>query len=302
MPGRIAAPNSQRSRQESLPGVAGRADPACYTTSLPVVTGAVRVEHFEHNGGSLVDEVLGGPASGDLVLLHGWGGTRDSLRGIGTLFAQTHRVHLVDLPGFGEAPAPPPGWSTVEYADLVQEYLLERVSGPVVLVGHSFGGRVSVRLAARRLDKIRGLVLMAVPGLPQSRFSRTRLRRTGIRWMRKVFLAIAPIVGDRLLRWHTDTFASRDYLAAGALRSLLVRVVNEDLTESARTIACPTLLLWGSDDRETPLWLAHRFQALLNGRSVLTVLPHKDHHIYTGTGAHLCGSIIRRWADVHVHA
>jgi pimeloyl-ACP methyl ester carboxylesterase len=78
--------------------------------------------------------------------------------------------------------------------------------------------------------------------------------------------------------------------------------VNEDLTESARSIACPTLLLWGTDDAETPPWLGRRYAELLGSRATLRLLPHKDHHLYTGTGAHLCGEKMRAWlrADVHV--
>jgi pimeloyl-ACP methyl ester carboxylesterase len=250
----------------------------------------------------LIDEVLGDATSRHMVFLHGWGGSRDSLRGIGTLFQHTHRVHLIDLPGFGEAPAPPPDWGTIHYTDLVQQYLLERITGSVILVGHSFGGRISVRLAARHLPQIRGVVLMGVPGLPQTAFSRTHLRRLGIRWLRKLLVAVKPIAGEKPVAWHTRRFGSKDYLAAGALRSILVRTVNEDLTESARTIACPTLLIWGTDDRETPPWLARRYWELSEGRATLEWLPHKDHHLYTGTGAHLCGFKIRNWADTFVHA
>src|SRR5215510_4073707 len=100
---------------------------------------------FEHGGGTLIDEMLGA-GERHLVFLHGWRSNRDSLRGIGTLFEQTHRVHLIDLPGFGEAPLPPSDWDTVHYTDLVQQYLLDRIQGTVVLVGHSFGGKISIRL------------------------------------------------------------------------------------------------------------------------------------------------------------
>ena len=86
------------------------------------------------------------------------------------------------------------------------------------------------------------------------------------------------------------------------LRAVFVRVVNEDLTESAAAVACPTLLLWGTDDTETPPWLGRRYKELIDGRATLEWLPHKDHHPYTGTGAHLCGYKIRQWAGTHVHA
>jgi pimeloyl-ACP methyl ester carboxylesterase len=253
------------------------------------------IERFAHNGATLIDEVLGDPAAPHLMLLHGWGSSRDSLRGIGVLFQHTHCVHLVELPGFGEAPPPPPDWDTIHYTDLVQQYVLDRLASGVVIVGHSFGGRVSVRLGARRLAPVRGLVLMGVPGLPTPAFSRVWIRRRGIRWLRQLVIALKPVLGERPIQWHTARFGSKDYLAAGALRSVLVKVVNEDLTESAQSIACPVLLIWGSDDTETPPSLAYRYQQLLGERATLEILPHKDHYLYTGTGAHLCGEKIRTW-------
>jgi pimeloyl-ACP methyl ester carboxylesterase len=258
-------------------------------------TDAQIIERFEYNGGSLVDEPSGDPAAHHIIFLHGWGGSRESLRGIATLFQHTHRVHLIDLPGFGEAPPPPESWGTVEYADLVQQYLTERIAAPALLVGHSFGGRVTIRLASRRLSQIRGIVLLGVPGLPQPALSRTRLRRMGIRTLRRVLIALQPVTGSRAVRWHSERFGSKDYQAAGVLRPLLVRTVNEDLTESARSIACPALLVWGTDDTETPPWLATRYAELLGAKATVTLLPHKDHHLYTGTGAHLIGEKMRAW-------
>ena len=63
-------------------------------------SGVISVERFEHNGASLIDEVIGETTSRHLVFLHGWGASRDSLRGIAILFERTHSVHLIDLPGF----------------------------------------------------------------------------------------------------------------------------------------------------------------------------------------------------------
>ena len=262
-------------------------------------SGVNHLARFEHAGATLVDEVLGDSVSRHIVFMHGWGGDRDSLRAIGMLFRPTHAVHLLDLPGFGDAPPPPADWDTIRYTDLVQEYLLDGVSAPVVLVGHSFGGRIALRLAGRRLPQIRAIVLMAVPGLPAPPLSRVRLRRSAIGLLRRLLRAMEPVAGPAPLAWHTRTFGSKDYLAAGGLRSVLVRTVNEDLTASAKTVACPVLLIWGSDDRETPPSLARRFEELLDGHATLEMLPHKDHHLYSGTGAHLCAFKIRSWLEAH---
>jgi pimeloyl-ACP methyl ester carboxylesterase len=232
-----------------------------------------------------------------LVFLHGWGLTRDSLRGIGILFQHTFRVHLIDLPGFGEAPLPPADWTTIDYADLVEHYLATLRPGTVFLVGHSFGGRVALRIAARRQAYLGGVALLAVPGLPARGWSRARVRRTGVRLLRRVLTALRPITGGGPLDWHTARYGSRDYLAAGPLRGVLVRSVNEDLTESARQSACPFLLVYGTDDTETPPWLGFAYRDLMPTRATLDLLPHKDHHLYGGTGAHLCAYKIREWLD-----
>src|SRR5439155_9043845 len=136
---------------------------------LPRGVNEVGVERFERSGATLVDEILDGPPDRHIIFLHGWRANRDSLRGIAGLFQPTDRVHLIDLPGFGDAPLPPAAWGsagTIDYADLVQQYIFDRVSGPTILVAHSFGARVALRLAARRLPQIRAIVLMAAPGLP----------------------------------------------------------------------------------------------------------------------------------------
>jgi len=208
-------------------------------------------------------------------------------------------VHLLDLPGFGEAPAPPADWDTIHYTDLVQQYVLDRLSGTVVVVGHSFGGRVTVRLAARHLAPVRAIVLIGVPGLPRPAWSRARIRRSAIRTLRRVLMAAQPLIGPRGMEWHTRRFGSTDYLTAGVLRPVFVRIVNEDLTESARMVACPALLIWGTDDTEAPPWLAHRYAELIGERATVELLPHADHHLYTGTGAHLCAWKIRSWLEAH---
>ena len=275
-------------------------------------SGPSRVERFEYGGATLLDEIIETVevieaadvtgirrAPAHMVFLHGWGASRESLRGIATLFQNRHTVHLIDLPGFGEAPPPPPDWDTSRYADLVEQHLARHAPGPVVLVGHSFGARVSILLAARRPPALLAVVLMAAPGLPAPLLSPVRLRRSAIRWLRKALYLVRPAAGQGAIDWHTRTFGSTDYLAAGPLRQIFVRIVGEDYSAAAAAIQCPVLLLWGAEDRETPPWLAHRFNQLMNGRATVVVLPHKDHHLYAGTGAHLCAFKIRSWLEAH---
>ncbi|MGC4081370.1 MAG: alpha/beta hydrolase [Vicinamibacterales bacterium] len=187
-------------------------------------------------------------------------------------------------------------------ADLVQQYILDRVQAPVVLVGHSFGGRVSIRLASRRLPLIHEVVLIGVPGLPQPALSRRKLEIH--RYPVAPARAETAHAGDRAIgctSWHTARFGSKDYQTAGVLRPLLVRTVTEDLTESASNIACRVLLIWGADDGEAPVWQAKRYAEILGTRATLVVLAHKDHFPYTGTGAHLIVEKMRAWMTQERH-
>jgi len=190
---------------------------------------------------------------------------------------------------------PPGDWDTARYADLIDAYITSLGPVTVIIVGHSFGGRVALRLAARRPVYLAGVSLLGVPGLPLRGWSRQRMRRMGIRALRRVLTWIKPITGERPLAWHSRTYGSRDYLTAGALRPVFIRSVNEDLTESARQSSCPFLLVYGTDDTETPPWLGFAYRALMPERATLDLLPHKDHHLYSGTGAHLCAFKIREW-------
>jgi pimeloyl-ACP methyl ester carboxylesterase len=262
-----------------------------------------RLEKFDYEGASLVAAVSGELSGGEIIFLHGWGGNRRSLFDIGALFQCTHRIHMLDLPGFGDAPPPPHGWGSIQYADLVQQYMLRRCSDQVILVGHSFGGRVGVRLAAKRPSQVKGLVIMGTPGLSQPFFSRRRIRIVWIRWLRTLLRFIQPHTKYKLIDWHTRRYGSKDYLNVKAeLRSVLVNIVNENLAENAGMIACSALLLWGTDDAETPVWLAHRYKKLMGDKATLSLLPHKDHFLFQGTGAHLCGFVIREWLGVKIDA
>jgi pimeloyl-ACP methyl ester carboxylesterase len=255
---------------------------------------------FEQNQGILIDEIRGRPLEGDIFFLHGWGGSRDSLRELAGLFEGSYRIHLIDLPGFGEAPPPPRNWGTTDYAEHLAEYLTKSDGARVLLVGHSFGGRLAIRVAGRRTPTVAGLVLMGVPGLPPERFSPRSIRRAMIRGLRRVLKLLEPITGPGPMNWHTSRFGSKDYLNAGQLRTLLVRTVSEDLTDPAKAVSCPALLIWGSEDRETPPGLAQRYARLLGGKTALSVLPHKDHFPFQGTGAHLCAFRIRSWLAANV--
>jgi pimeloyl-ACP methyl ester carboxylesterase len=215
------------------------------------------------------------------------------MRPMGELLATFCNIVLVDLPGFGLSPLPTEasndggGWGTYEYSERVKRFLDESGIKSCILIGHSFGGRISIQLAARCPELVKGLVLIGSHGLKRRRTPIEALRLKGIKLLGSVAKKIDGATGTRLFaHYFAPRFASADYKAAGDLRKTLVKTVNEDLAPQASQIKAPTLLLWGENDIQTPLDLAHSFNALI-ANSSLHIFPHKDHEPFSDVGAHL---------------
>jgi len=145
-----------------------------------------------------------------LVLVHGLGGSHLNWDLLAPHLTPHARVVALDLPGFGRSEPGDRRATVPANVDVLDRFLTDVVGGPVVLVGNSMGGMISVLAAARAGDRVRGLVLLdpAVPG-PRGRIDPL---------VAGVFAAYAvPGVGERFmwLRRNRQTPLAR---ALGLLR------------------------------------------------------------------------------------
>jgi pimeloyl-ACP methyl ester carboxylesterase len=181
---------------------------------------------------------------------------------------------VVDLPGFGGASPPPPTSSgAAGYADLVTP-ALEACAARVVVLGHSFGGRVAVHLAARHPEQVTALVLTGVPRLvaPEHQARPARSVRLA-RWLHRHHL-----LSDTRMELIRQRRGSTDYRnATGVMRDVLVTVVNEDYGDVLPAITCPVELVWGDDDTAAPLADVERARPRFGGPTKLTVIPGAGH-------------------------
>jgi pimeloyl-ACP methyl ester carboxylesterase len=221
-----------------------------------------------------------------VVWAHGWGQNHQAFRAMAeSLGGSAHHI-LLDFPGFGVSPLPPAAWETAQYADDAAVLLrsLPPFAGKTIWAGHSFGCRVGIQIAARHPDLIQGLCLIAGAGLPRQRnfFENLSLKaRIYAFKITKFFWTLAGRDVDDL----RQKFGSSDYRAAGPLREIFIKVVREDLSKVAHTVSCPTLLIYGSDDRETPPEIGKRLNDLIPG-SRLVVLDGQNHYSLLAEGRH----------------
>lgn len=219
-----------------------------------------------------------------IVWGHGWGQTHTAFLPMAESLTQAGDHILLDFPGFGESPPPPDVWSTSNYADAIALWLKEQNMPPVIWIGHSFGCRVGLQLAARHPQCVAAMALIAGAGLkkkfpPHKKlYFRARIRL--FKLLRKA-LPAGPFK-DRIIA----RFGSADYNASnGVMRSILIKTVNEDLSALAPSVACPVKLVYGLQDTETPPEFGERFSKIIPN-SELFLLDGLDHYSVLTGGRH----------------
>ena len=204
----------------------------------------------------------------DIVLLHGWGQNIQMMEPLSNYLKANHKITIVDLPGFGLSSEPSYAYTVYDYVELLKELFDELKIKKPTLIGHSFGGRLSI-IYASKYD-VEKIVLF---GSPCVRHEYKSCKQTILKTLKKIKI-LSPLAN--LMKKFTG---SADYKnASPVMREVLVKTVNEDLSECAKKIKVETLLIWGDNDKAVPLEHAKELNNLLEN-SDLIVLPG-SHYCY----------------------
>ena len=204
-----------------------------------------------------------------LIFLHGWGVDMNTLKPLANLFKNEAEVWLLDMPGFGKTPAPDKAWDTSDYAAAVAAFAQDLPQKTTVFIGHSFGGRVCIRLAAGFKKQVQGIILIAGAGLPLKHSFPFKIKAFFMRRFAKI--------AKKLPFFNKMQFGSRDYRAAkGIMRSIFVKTVNENLEQTAKEIECPVRLIYGEKDTAAPAYFGEIYKNSIP-QAELSVLKNQDH-------------------------
>jgi pimeloyl-ACP methyl ester carboxylesterase len=227
-------------------------------------------EHRLGRRGVAVRYWVGG-AGPPLLLVHGYGGAAWNFAELAPLLAPRHRLVIPDLPGHGGSAPLPAAPNLAAYADSLVAVCDEEGTAAVDVVGHSLGGSIGVRLAARRPELVRRLVLAAAAGLSSStRAAELLLTFAGIvqpgrfaarrpeRVARSPFLR--RLVFSRFSAsdpWALSERSIRGFLRGPALHTDLLSAAEALVREEPRVdlgrVTCPVLCLWGARDLQAPV-------------------------------------------------
>lgn len=221
-----------------------------------------------------VDDIGEGPV---VLLLHGWGAMRQAWGRLPQEIEKMgFRVVSLDFPGHGESDDPPVAWSVDDYAQFTKALIDQLQADVLYVICHSFGGRITIRLASQWPTLFAKIVMVDVAGIRPKRTWRYYIRTYRYK-LAKRMAKIGFINRLFSLDEKMKNVGSADYqaLKTDTMRQTFIKVVNQDLRPLLPKIQAPTLLVWGSEDQDTPLYM---------GKTMEKEIPNAGLVVFEGAG------------------
>lgn len=214
-----------------------------------------------------------------IVLFHGWGANKEAFTPIIKRLSGYMRVVALDFPGFGKSDEPGEIWDVNLYSEFMKKFIKATNSEGAIWLGHSFGGRVIIKLFEKMEVKPSKIVLVDSAGIKPKRGMDYYVKVYSYKLGKKILKM--PILNKTgLYEKLVKNAGSSDYkVLSDNMRATMTKVVNEDLRGYLPKIDVPTLLMWGDKDTATPIGDAHIMDKLLPDSGIV-VLEGAGHFSY----------------------
>ncbi len=188
-----------------------------------------------------------------ILILHGWGLRGNIYKNLQTLLEKEgYKVFVPDMPGFGDEPLTNSAMNLTDYVNFVKKYIVKKGLSEVIVIGHSFGGRVGLKLSYLYPRLVKTLVLTGVPVVRH-----INIKGKIVKFFLKNLIGLRPVFPVSLLKFGRKIIyrfiGEYDYYKAGNLKKTFQNIINEDISLYAAKLIMPVLLIWGEDDIFTPV-------------------------------------------------
>ena len=208
-----------------------------------------------------------------LVFLHGWGADLNSFLWLKDYFIDEYSLVFVDFLGFGKSEKLTVPYFVSDYVFELKKILNKFDIDELVLIGHSFGGRVAIKFAFL-FDKIFNKLSLVLVDSAGVRPKRNLVYYWKV-WRYKILKS--KVIANKKPKQFLEKFGSEDYKnLSGVMKQTFINVVNEDLCVYAKNLNVKTLIFWGKNDKDTKLYMAHKLHRLIKG-SKLEIVEDAGH-------------------------
>lgn len=225
-----------------------------------------------------------------IILLHGWGLDSDKYSATAEYLSQMAngkwQIIIPDLPGFGKSDDPPSVWGIDEYAEFIKNfiYFIDFKGSPWIMIGHSFGGRIAIKFAAKYPEKLKALILTGAAGIKHDPTIKQKIFLLLAKIGKAVFsLPLVNQLEKPAQKLLYKAAREKDYFEAqGMIREIFQKAIKEDLIDYLPQIKTQTLLVWGKNDHSTPLADGKLMSLKIEsagGRSELKIIEEANHSL-----------------------
>ena len=233
-----------------------------------VVVDATLINYYFYNPKNI--------AKNTIIFLHGW--RSDSsvwFKFLDDEKFNDYQIYLIDLPGYGKSEIPKEPFDLKKYAKVMNSFIKKvNIKNPIA-IGHSFGGALLIKLASDYPDDLKALVLIGASGI-----RKRNLKKTVLKIIAKL---ISPFFKPKFMKklriYLYRMIGSDDYVATPYLKETYLNVIKEDLTKDLEKINLKTLLIWGNNDNDTPLYFAHVMKDKIKDSS-LKIIENAGHFVF----------------------
>ena len=228
-------------------------------------------------------EIFGDENYKQLLVLHGWMASINAMAPIWKYFQNSRKVIVLDFPGQGgKSKEPPVSWGVPEYGEMVKHFMEKLGLEKVDVIGHSFGGRVIIYLASKYPEIFNKIVLTDAAGIKPKMTFKKWIRIRSYK-MGKFFIKLVTPKDkyEEKINELRKKYGSSDYasISSDVMRETFNKVISLDLSDKLKEIKNPTLLMWGENDIDTPLYMAKKMEREIKD-SGLVVLKGAAHFSY----------------------
>lgn len=247
-----------------------------------------------------------------LIILHGWQSSGARWQKVKEIIEKSPsagsgqegiRVFAPNIPGFKSSEELKEPWNLDNYIDWFCDYVTQlKLEYPDIedgfyLLGHSFGGRMTIKIASKKIFKLHGIILVSAAGVKRNQTIHNEVMGLAAKLIKSFNLGDAPLTKNtyNFLRifFYRYVIKKTDYLnAKGALSETIKNILAEDLKVVLVDILEPTKIIWGDKDKITPLRDAYLMKEKIKN-SQLEILSGVGHMPYKDCPEKLAESIVQ---------
>ncbi len=197
---------------------------------------ALKTIKYDNKSFDISYEIVNPSLKKDIVILHGWGSNKDIMSSVFKNHLETFRQIYIDLPGFGKS-SNPYILTTDDYVNITDKFLQEINASKESIVGHSYGGKVAVKLNPKNL------ILLSSAGILEEKSKKVKIK-----------IKIAKFFNAIGLGGLTKLFRSSDVSNMSQnMYETFKNVVNEDFSKEFENYSGKAFIFWGEEDSATSL-------------------------------------------------